>query len=137
MNCTNCGAPLAEGAAFCPACGTRAEAQSAAPASSAPPQYPPQQYPPQYQQQYRPPREGFLTVAVKPLEMILKIGAMVIALYSLIYFIVGLIPAGYAYGVAIGSVGFVSAFFGLLEGAGIAAIMFALGQLIVTIDKKK
>ncbi len=136
MNCTNCGAPLAEGAAFCPACGTRAEAKSAAPASSAPPQYPPQQYPPQYQQQYRPPREG-ATIAVKPLEMILKIGAMVIALYSLIYFIVGLIPAGYAYGVAIGSVGFVSAFFGLLEGAGIAAVLFALGQLIVTIDTKK
>jgi len=136
MNCTNCGASLAEGAAFCPACGTRVEAQSAAPASSAPPQYPPQQYPPQYQQQYRPPREGFLTIAVKPLEMILKIGAMVIALYSLIYFIVGLIPVSYAYGVAIGG-SFVNAFFGLLEGAGIAAVMFALGQLAVTIDKKK
>ncbi len=40
--CTNCGQPLAAGAAFCPSCGTRVEAQPAATtASSAPAGTPP------------------------------------------------------------------------------------------------
>ena len=66
--------------------------------------------------------------------MILKILAMAIALFALIDFIVELVPTDYGY--FVGSTSFVQAFFGLLTGLGIAAVLFVVGQIAVTIDKK-
>jgi len=132
MNCSKCGTPLAEGAVFCATCGTRVDEASAAqpqPQPQAQPQ-PQPQYQPQYQTAYRQPRQpgqGFLTFNPYVLEMILKIGAMVVAVFALVGFIISLTYYN----------GFVSGLSTLISGGGLAWTMWAVGQLLVTLERKK
>lgn len=130
MNCKKCGAPLAEGAVFCATCGSRADEQpvAAQPVQQPPPQYQPQpQYqPPPVYRQPRQPGQGFMTLNPGILEMILKIGAMVVALFALVNFIVLLTLRW----------DFFNSFFSMAQGFGVSVLMFAAGQLLIATEKK-
>ena len=93
--CTNCGQPLAAGAVFCAQCGTRVEAPSAPPASTAysGPSATPPYTPPQNQNQSR----GWVGWVVGCLTAFLAVIALLIGLvvfglltHHLIFFAIGL-----------------------------------------------